>query len=168
MNKLSLSSTVRFFFIITFIFSHGILIGFAQSKSEQLDALFEKYHEYKHLNGSVLIAENNQVIYKKGFGFANMEWEIPNDSKTKHRLGSITKQFTAMFILQLKEEGKLKLDDPISKHLPDYPKENGDQVTIHQLLTHTSGIPSYTSYGSLMRDKSRNTYSPNEFIHYFC
>ncbi|HZJ19734.1 MAG TPA: serine hydrolase domain-containing protein, partial [Pricia sp.] len=88
-------------------------------------------------NGSVLVAENGKVIYKKGMGMANMEWDIPNAPDTKHRLGSITKQFTAALILQLVAEGKLKLDEPITAYLPDYPKANGNKITLHHLLTHT-------------------------------
>ncbi len=72
---------------------------------------------------------------------ANMEWDIPNQTNTKFRLGSITKQFTGMLILQLFEQGKLKLDVPITTYLPDYPKKSGDKITIHHLLTHTAGIP---------------------------
>jgi CubicO group peptidase (beta-lactamase class C family) len=77
---------------------------------------------------------------------ANMEWDIPNAPNTKHRLGSITKQFTAMLILQLVEEGKLDLESPITTYLPDYPKANGDKITTHHLLTHTAGIPNYTNF----------------------
>ena len=82
---------------------------------------------------------------------ANMEWSIPNTPDTKFRLGSITKQFTAMLTLQLVEQGKIKLDGKISDYLPDYRKDIGEKVTIHQLLTHTSGIPSYTGQPASLR-----------------
>lgn len=153
--------TVLFFLLSTSLHSNG------QTKKEKLDKVLEKYTEYSQFNGSVLVAENGKVIYKKGFGLANMEWDIPNKANTKHRLGSITKQFTAMLILQLKEEGKLKLDATISEYLPNYSKINGDKVTIHQLLTHTSGIPSYTSYPNFFKDMSRDSYQPMEFTHFF-
>ena len=96
-----------------------------------------------------------------------MEWKIQNSADTKHRLGSITKQFTAMLIMQLMEEGKLKLDVPMTKYLPEYPKENGDKITIHHLLTHTSGLPNYTSFPSFFGDTSRDPYTPQEFVSYF-
>lgn len=70
---------------------------------------------------------------------------MPNGPDTKFRIGSITKPFTATVILQLVAEGKLQLDDPITKHLPDYRNDTGGRVTITHLLNHTSGIPSYTS-----------------------
>ena len=80
----------------------------------------------------------------KGYGSANLEWDIPNTPATKFRLGSITKQFTAASILLLEERGKLKLDDPVKKYLPDAPAA-WDKITIFNLLTHTSGIPNFTS-----------------------
>ena len=140
---------------------------FAQSKSDKIDELMSLYTQYGQFNGSVLVAENGKVIYKKGFGLANMEWDIPNQANTKHRLGSITKQFTAMLILQLVAEGKLDLQEPITKYLPDYPKASGDIITTHHLLTHTSGIPNYTSFPKFMADESRNPYSPEEFMKKF-
>jgi CubicO group peptidase (beta-lactamase class C family) len=150
-----------------FILLISVNISFGQSKIEQLDELINKYTEYGQFNGSVLVAEKGEVIYKKGFGLANMEWNIPNQSDTKHRLGSITKQFTSMLIMQLVEEGKLKLDVPISTYLPDYSKSNGDIITIHHLLTHSSGTPNYTSFPGFFRDVSRDPYTPEQFVSFF-
>ena len=142
-------------------------MGFAQTKVEQIDKLINTYAEYGKFNGSVLVADHGKVIYKKGFGMANMEWDIPNQSNTKHRLGSITKQFTAMLILQLVAEGKLDLQAPITTYLSDYPKDKGDKITTHHLLTHTSGIPNYTSFPRFFQDESRNPYKPDEFVKKF-
>ena len=142
-------------------------VAFSQSKAEKIDELIGKYAEYGKFNGSVLVADQGKVIYKKGFGMANMEWDIPNAPNTKHRLGSITKQFTAMLILQLAAEGKLDLQAPITKYVPDYPKETGDKITTHHLLTHTSGIPNYTSFPRFFQDESRNPYTPDEFVKKF-
>ncbi|MFK7921463.1 MAG: serine hydrolase [Bacteroidia bacterium] len=110
-------------------------------KTEKLEKLISTYAEYGEFNGAVLVAEEGKVIFQKGFGLANMEWDIPNQTDTKFRIGSITKQFTAMLIVQLAAEGKLDLHTPISKYLSDYPKENGDRITLHHLLTHTAGVP---------------------------
>ncbi|KAF2326232.1 serine hydrolase domain-containing protein [Flavobacterium daemonense] len=140
---------------------------FAQTKAQKIEQLLAKYNEYGQFNGSALVAENGKVIFKKGFGSANFEWNIPNQSDTKFRLGSITKQFTALLIVKLAEEGKLKLDAPITTYLPDYPKETGDKITIHNLLTHTSGIPNYTASPNFLRDKSRNPATPQEFVKTF-
>jgi CubicO group peptidase (beta-lactamase class C family) len=68
--------------------------------------------------GSVLVAQNGKVLLDKGYGFANLEWEVPNTPTTKFRLGSITKQFTAASILLLEERGKLKVEDPVKKYMP--------------------------------------------------
>jgi len=157
-------------------FKKGILIlflllistmSFAQTKVEQIDELISTYEEYGKFNGSVLVSDQGQVIYEKGFGMANMEWDIPNQPNTKHRLGSVTKQFTAMLILQLVAEGTLDLQAPITKYLPDYPKATGDIITTHHLLTHTSGIPNYTSFPKFMENESRNPYTPEEFVKKF-
>ena len=95
--------------------------------------------------GSVLVARSNQVIFMKGCGLANRELNTSNAPNTKFRLGSITKQFTAMCILKLQEEGKLSVDDPISKFVPNC-SSNWAEVKIRHLLTHTSGIPSFTGF----------------------
>jgi CubicO group peptidase (beta-lactamase class C family) len=78
-------------------------------------------------------------------GRSNLEWDIPNSPSTKFRLGSITKQFTAACILLLEERGKLKVEDPVKKYMPDAPAA-WDKMTIFNLLTHTSGIPSFTGF----------------------
>lgn len=151
--------------VITLLISGNFCFG--QTKIDQLDELLNQYHEYGKFNGSVLVSEQGKVIYKKGFGQANMEWDIPNKPNTKHRLGSISKQFTAMLILQLAAKGKLDLHAPISKYLPDYPKESGDKITTHHLLTHSSGIPNYTSFPGFFEEESRDPYKPEEFIKKF-
>lgn len=140
---------------------------FAQSKAQQIENLVKKYHEYEQFNGSVLVAHEGEVIYTDGFGMANMEYDIPNEPNTKHRLGSITKQFTAALILQLAEQGKLELHKPISTYLPDYKGPAADKVTIHHLLNHSSGIPSYTSFPGFFEEHSRDPYSPKDFVKKF-
>jgi CubicO group peptidase (beta-lactamase class C family) len=94
--------------------------------------------------GSVLVAWGGEKILSRGYGFANLEWEIPNAPDTKFRLGSISKQFTAACILILEQQGKLKVTDPVRKYLEDAPAA-WDNITIHHVLTHTAGIPSFTS-----------------------
>jgi CubicO group peptidase (beta-lactamase class C family) len=158
---------LRILFIFCFIGILGNQVLKAQSKASQIEDLMSLYTEYGQFNGSVLVAEDGEVLYKHGFGKANMEWNIPNTANTKHRLGSITKQFTAMLILQLVEEGKLKLDAPITTYLPDYPKAKGDKISLHHLLTHSSGIPNYTSFPKFFEETSRDAFTPTEFISQF-
>ncbi|MEO8236764.1 MAG: serine hydrolase [Flavobacterium sp.] len=139
----------------------------AQDKAAQIDQLLSKYNEYGQFNGSALVAEHGKIIFKKGYGQANMEWDIPNQPDTKFRLGSISKQFTAFLIIKLAQEGKIKLDKPITTYLPNYPKATGDKITVHHLLTHTSGIPNYTSFPNFGKDLSRNPFTPEEFVKKF-
>ena len=89
------------------------------------------------------MSKGGEILYSKGFGLASLAHEVPITTRTKFRIGSVTKQFTAAAILKLQEDGKLSVDDSLSKFIRDYPR--GDEVTIHHLLTHTSGIPSFTS-----------------------
>src|SRR6185295_2916293 len=133
--------------------------AFAQDKAPKIDEMLSLYQKYGQFNGSALVADNGKVIYKKGVGLANMEWDIPNTPDTKFRLGSITKQFTATLILQLAEQGKIKLDGKIIDYLPDYRNDTGSKVTIHHLLSHTSGIPSYTALPGFAESISRNPFA---------
>jgi len=92
-----------------------------------------------NLSGTVLVARNGQILFEQSYGMANYEWQIPNSAKTRFHIASVSKPFTAAAILQLQEQGRLQVSDPISRYLPDFPQ--GDRVTLDQLLTHTSGIP---------------------------
>ncbi len=90
--------------------------------------------------GMVAVARDHQVIFQRGYGYANLEWQIPFTSDTRFRVGSLTKQFTATAILLLQQDGKLKTSDPISRFYPDSPAA-WSSITLRNLLTHTSGIP---------------------------
>lgn len=111
----------------------------------RMEEVIQSFVEKKQFMGSVLVARGNDILLDKGYGFANLEWNIRNSPKTKFRLGSITKQFTAASILLLQERGKLNLNDPVKKYMPDAPA-TWDKITIFNLLTHTAGIPSFTSF----------------------
>ena len=141
---------------------------FAQPATDfaaKADAHIEAYTKQTRFMGSVIVAKDGKILLAKGYGMANLEHEIPNKANTKFRLGSITKQFTAVAILQLQEQGKLNVQDPIGKYVPNSP-EAWKKVTIHHLLSHTGGVPSYTSvpeYGKQMREASK----PLDFIERF-
>ncbi len=141
-------------------------IAVAQTNEKQIDDLMKTYVAYGQFNGSVLVADKGKVIYKNGFGMANMEWSIPNTPNTKFRIGSVTKQFTAALILQLVEAGKIKLDGKLSDYLPYYRKDTGEKITIHQLLNHTSGIPSYTGLPEF-KDVLPDPYTVEDFVKKF-
>jgi CubicO group peptidase (beta-lactamase class C family) len=129
----------------------------AQSREGQIDALVRKFSEYGLFSGSVLVADEGKVIFEKGYGYANLEWGIANAPDTKFRLGSITKQFTSMLVMQQVQKGAIRLDDPVVTYLPDYPRPQGEKVTIRHLLTHTSGIPNYTGFLDIRSDRKLYT-----------
>lgn len=136
----------------------------AQENAKKIEDLMKTYYDYGQFNGSILVADKGKVVFAKGIGMADMEWEIPNQTDTKFRIGSVTKQFTAALIMQMVEEGKIKLDGKITDYLPEYRKDTGGKVTIHQLLNHTSGIPSYTGLPNFFSEISRNPYSVDDFV----
>lgn len=120
----------------------------AQTPASEFEARVVEYLDahvaQKTFNGSVLMAKNGKILFSKGFGMANFDLGVPNSPGTKFRLGSITKQFTAMLVMQLQERVLLSVNDPLTKYIPDYP--DGSKITLHHLLTHTSGIPSFTGF----------------------
>lgn len=107
----------------------------------------ESYMKNVEYHGVVLVAQKGKIIFEKAYGFSNYQTEVANRTDTIFELGSITKQFTAAAIIQLKEQGLLTLDDPLSLYIPEYP--NAETITIRQLLNMTSGIPDYVTSGAL-------------------
>lgn len=116
---------------------------FAQPSSTRFDRQVQAYARNGDFSGSLLVAKDGRVLFQKSYGMANYEWSIPNSERTKFHIASITKTFTAAAILQLEQQGKLKLTDPLSKYIPDF--LNGDRITIEQMLSHTSGLPDFYS-----------------------
>ena len=109
----------------------------------RLDAVVDAYAPKDAFMGAVLVASGDDLLLNKGYGKADLEWEIPNAPDVKFRLGSLTKQFTAALVLMLQEDGKLKLSDPVSKYIPDAPK-SWAAITLAELLGHVSGIANFT------------------------
>jgi CubicO group peptidase (beta-lactamase class C family) len=123
----------------------SILVLARAQDTARMDQIVQSYASAKTFMGTVLVARGSEVLLSKAYGMANLEWDVPNTPSTKFRLGSVTKQFTAASILLLEERGKLKVEDPVKKYMPDAPAA-WDKVTIFHLLTHTSGIPSFTGF----------------------
>ena len=156
--------------VVKFLLEEGADLSIEMPAPEKLvDSIFEEATQGDSPGAAVLVAKDGEILYQKGFGFANLEESIPVTPETKFRIGSITKQFTAAAILKLQEDGLLSVNDPLSKFIPDYPR--GDEVTIHHLLTHTSGIHSYTSmpefYKTIMEEANSEdlieAFKRNEF-----
>lgn len=138
----------------------------SQTKAARMQALVSKYHEYGLFNGAVLVAENGEPVYEGGFGDAVMEWHVPNTPDTKFRIGSVTKQFTAALVLQQVEDGTIDLQAHVTDYVPEYPADKGGRITIHELLTHTSGIPSYTEFPDF-QEWVRDPFTPDSFMKIF-
>ena len=109
----------------------------------KVDELLKAHVKVNDFSGTILLAKDGKPLVTKGYGFANIEWQIPNTPQTRFRIGSVTKQFTSMMVMQLREQGKVKVEDSLCVYVTPCP-EVWKPVTIHHLLTHTSGIPSYT------------------------
>jgi len=131
----------------------------------RMEQIIQSYVSNHAFMGSVLVAREGKTLLDKGYGFANLEWQLPNTPTTKFRLGSITKQFTAASILLLEERVKLKVDEPVKKYMPDAPAA-WDKVTIFHLLTHTSGIPSFTSFPDYPKRKWE-AMTPQQLVDWF-
>ena len=116
-----------------------------EDPASKIDQTLTFLTERESFTGAVLVARNGEVLLSQGYGLADREKNLPNTPQTKYRLGSITKQFTAMAILLLQAQDKLKVQDPICRYLAECPATWQD-ITIHHLLTHTSGIPDFTRF----------------------
>jgi CubicO group peptidase (beta-lactamase class C family) len=133
--------------------------------NSDLEQQVDKYLTEKQFNGTVLMAKGGEVWISKGYGMANFEKEIPNSPNTMFRIGSVSKQITALSILKLQEQNLLNVKDTLNNYIPDYP--NGDTITIHHLLSHTSGIPEYLTFDSLTFSSFQNYNSPSDIIDTF-
>lgn len=123
-------------------------------KTKQLEQLLEAYDKAGKFSGTILVAEKGKIIFEKSYGYKNGPKKEKNTNNSLYRIFSTTKMFTAAVILKLEEEGKLSINDKLSKYYPDFPK--GDSITIANLLSHTSGIPNDTA--------SENTVDEDTFI----
>ncbi len=145
------------------------LLSFANEiKRKEIDKLLTQYHQLEQFNGVALISHKGKVLFKKGYGKANFEWDINHTVEGKFKIASITKQFTAMLILQLVEQKKLKLDAKLIENYPDYRKDTGSKITIRQLLNHTSGLGNFFHLDDSKAVEARNPYTLDEFISKFC
>ncbi|MBL6447666.1 beta-lactamase family protein [Fulvivirga sp. 29W222] len=154
------SSTLIILFI--FLFAQSKIYG--QSIGSKIDSLLNNKYTDSSTGGVFLVSIDGKSIYKKAFGLSNLELKTPMKINNVFEIGSLTKQFTAISILILAEQGKLNLNDTIKKFIPDYP--NGELITIHELLTHTSGIKDFTKVKGL-NTIAKEDLTPNELIDFF-
>jgi len=143
-----------------------IQISYSQDQVKEYDRLMSDMFNEDGPGAVALIVKDGKTIYRKAFGMANLELEVKMTPVNIFRIGSITKQFTASAILKLRDEGKLSLDDDITKYLVDYPT-HGHKISIKHLLTHTSGIKSYTGMEEWTAETRKKAFTPEELIEFF-
>lgn len=144
------------FFTIAFFCTSNL---FAQTFSTKLDKLFNS--PLYPVNGNVLVAEKGQVIYQKSFGFADEKNKLLNNENSRFQLASITKTFTSTAILQLKDKGKINLDDSLVKYFPDFPYP---EITIRHLLSHTSGLPDFQMFEDPVAKNREKIFTNSDII----
>ncbi|WOD43574.1 serine hydrolase domain-containing protein [Hwangdonia lutea] len=140
-------------------------VGYSQTVETQIDSVLATVFKDNNGPGAVfLVAKEGKPIYRKAFGKANIELDVNMKPDNVFQIGSMTKQFTAVGIMILEEQGKLNVNDTISKYIPDYP--NGNNIAIHHLLTHTSGIKDFTKMKSIM-SIARKDLTPKDLVDFF-
>jgi CubicO group peptidase (beta-lactamase class C family) len=137
-----------------------------KSVLKNIDAMLVDSFPQDQPGVTVLVAKDGEILYDRAFGLADAELKVPMNSGNIFRIGSITKQFTAVAILQLVSKGEIAIEDDITKYLKDYPT-HGHSITIEHLLTHTSGIKSYTSMSDFMSNQIKTDMTPEELVDVF-
>ena len=128
---------------LTFFVFQNATAQLKLSDQTEINKIITKLYTEGQFHGGILIAEGENIIYENAFGMADRNLQIPNTTKTRFTINSMGKMFTAILTLQLVEDDSIKLDDPISKHLPWFKHPRANDITIHQLLCHRSGLKGY-------------------------
>lgn len=150
-------------FVILFAL-FGNLNLFSQSAEYKINELISTYAENGQFNGVILVKKGEKVIYKNAFGLANREWNIPNTTDSKFLIGSIGKSITAFMILILVNDGLIDLNANINDYIPGYSGPGKNKATIHQMLTHTSGIPNHGAIANLSKKLVRWSYDTDQYL----
>lgn len=137
----------------------------AQNEVARIDSLVEKYLDNAEFTGNVLVAKGGKILLNKSYGYSNTNDKKLHAEHTIFNIASLTKTFTAALILKLQEDGKLSVHDTLNKYHPDFP--NGERITIHQLLTHTSGIPNYTDDKAFQMMDQKGEVSLHQMMSFF-
>lgn len=150
--------------VTTVTLLHGTSIANTHKLIKNIDSLLIEKFQPTDTGAVFLVAKDGVPLYKKAFGKANLELDVNMKPDSVFQIGSMTKQFTALSILILHEQEKLNVNDKVTKYLPDYP--NGANITLHHLLTHTSGIKDFTKMKSLWA-VAKKDHSPQELVDFF-
>jgi CubicO group peptidase (beta-lactamase class C family) len=141
----------------------------AEQVGARLDELASLYHEHRGFEGAIVVADGGDVVYREAFGLANREWGIPNTIDTRFLIASVTKPITAALVVILAEQKRIDFNASISTYLPDYRCDTGSRVTVHHLLTHSSGIPNYAVWPQFWNENPpRMDYDRTAFVEKYC
>jgi CubicO group peptidase (beta-lactamase class C family) len=159
---------IFFFLIVSLLWQNRSLTAQAlpTAAEAEMDKILQSHFKADGPGAAVLVSQKGKILYQKSFGMANLELNVPLRTDHVFRIGSVTKQFTGAAILKLAEDGKLSLQDELTKFLPDYPTL-GKKITVEHLLTHTSGIKSYTDLEKWTPQEHRRDFTPSELVDYF-
>lgn len=157
-----MKSILKAIIVLSLIFGPSV---FSQKLEHKIDSLINSKFKAENPGAVFLATKMGKVVYRKAFGMADLEMNVKMKPEFVFEIGSMTKQFTAVSVLMLAEQGKLNLNDEITKFIPDYPTK-GNVITIHHLLTHTSGIKDFTSMKSI-KNIAREDLSPKELVDFF-
>jgi len=153
--------------LMVLVLASGLAVS--SDKTSQIDQLLQQYHELGQFSGAALVSDAGSVVLRKGYGLAHQEWQIENSADARYLLGSVTKSFTALAVVQLEEQGRLDLDATISDFLPSYREDTGSRITLRHILTHTDGLPNYTGNVYFWQSYENDVpYSTSSFIDRYC
>jgi CubicO group peptidase (beta-lactamase class C family) len=134
------------------------------SAGKPIDRLVSAYSRNGQFNGVVLVKRGDEVIYERAFGLANREWNVANTKDSRFLIGSVSKAYTALMVLILANEGLIDLNATINTYVPRYDGPGKGQATIHQMLTHTSGIPNHGAIPDLSKRRVRWIYDSDQYV----
>jgi CubicO group peptidase (beta-lactamase class C family) len=136
----------------------------AESAHDRIDRLMNAYYRNGQFNGTILVKKNKDVIYERAFGLADRSWNIANTVDAKFLMGSVSKAYTALMVLILVDEGLVDLNATINAYIPQYGGPGKNSATIHQMLTHTSGIPNHGAIPDLSKKRVRWMYDSDQYL----
>ena len=137
---------------------------YAENAHENIDRLMNSYYKSGQFNGTILVKINKDIIYERAFGLADRQWNIENTVDSKFLIGSVSKAFTALMVLVLVDEGMIDLNATINSYIPQYGGPGNNRAIIHQMLTHTSGIPDHGAIPDLSKKRVRWIYDSDQYL----
>jgi CubicO group peptidase (beta-lactamase class C family) len=140
---------------LTLFLIHSLGVSIVSAQTDQIDDYIQIEMKKRQIPGlALVVVRGGEVIKMKGYGFANLEHDVPVNPDTVFELASVTKQFTAAAVMALVEEGKIRVEDPITQYLPNSP-EHWKEITVRHLLTHTAGFPDLENGFQALREAVR-------------